>query len=84
MIYPRAPDIWRSEVLFRQSQCISTRKEEAGVGTWSWRNGLHSPTWVPPRVAALFHAASVRLLDACAAPADRVEWINSGLGSRSV
>jgi len=70
MIYPPAPDIWSSELLFRQSQAVSALKEEAGVGTWSWRDSPHSPRWMPPWVAEHFHAASVRLLDASATPAD--------------
>ena len=70
MIYPPAPDIWSSELLFRQSQAVSALKEEAGVGTWSWRGSPHSPRWMPPWVAEHFHAASVRLLDASATPAD--------------
>jgi hypothetical protein len=38
MIYPPAPDIWLCEVLFRQSHGVSALREEAGVGTWSWRD----------------------------------------------
>ena len=38
MIYPPAPDIWLLEVLFRQSQAASALREEARVGTWSWRD----------------------------------------------
>jgi hypothetical protein len=70
MIYPPAPDIWLFEVLFRQSQAASALREEASVGTWSWRDQgqpSHSPTWrawMPLWVAEHFHAASVRLLGA--------------------
>ena len=38
MIYPPAPDIWLLEMLFRQSQRASALREEASVGTWSWRD----------------------------------------------
>jgi len=91
MIYPPAPDIWLFEVLFRQSQAASALREEASVGTWSWRDQgqpSHSPTWsrldavVGCRAFPRRFGAPSRCLSAM--PADQRLWINRASKGRPV
>lgn len=90
MIYPPAPDIWLCEVLFRQSHGVSALREEAGVGTWSWRDqgqpSLADQTSLDAVVGCRAFPRRFGAPSRClsAMPADQRIWINRASKDRSV